>query len=295
MLVRVNIDDLRRLLVIADHERITDAATSLQLPQPTVSRLVARTEEELGARLFERTPHGILLNPYGERAVVAAREIVERYDQLRADLTGLLDPDAGQVRLAFLDSIAASLVPLMLHDFRIQAPRMRISLAQENGQAILRDLATGAAELAITSPRPGAGYGWIPLQRQRLVAVVPPDHELAGRRRIRLEELSGLPFVTVPSGYGFRRLTEELFAEAAAHLQIAFESQDLATIEGLVAAGLGVSVVPEHIAGATNSRPIPIVGSDAVRDVGLTWRTDRETTAPVERFLAFARSWKAPA
>jgi DNA-binding transcriptional LysR family regulator len=288
------IDDLRRLLVIADHDRMTDAAASLQLPQPTVSRLVARAEEELGTRLFERTPHGVVLNPYGELARTAAHDIVRCYDKLLADLAGLLDPESGQVRLAFLDSMATSLVPLMLHDFRIESPRMRILLSQENGQAILSDLADGSAELAITSPRPDDAHGWIPLQRQRIVAVVPPDHELAPRRRLRLEELAGQPFVTVPLGYGFRTLVEELFAEVDGHLQIAFESQDLTTIEGLVGAGLGVALLPEHLAGATKTRAIPIVGADAVRDVGLTWRADRELAAPAQRFLDFARTWKSP-
>ena len=290
----MDIDDLRRLLVIAEHARITDAAASLRLPQPTVSRLVARAEDELGTRLFERTPHGVVLNPYGELTRVAAREIVERYDQLLSDLAGLLDPESGRVRLAFLDSMATSLVPLMLHDFRLESPRMRISLSQENGQAILADLADGSAELAITSPRPGAAHGWLPLQRQRIVAVVPPDHELADRRRIRLDELISQPFVTVPAGYGFRQLVEELFAEVDGHLHIAFESQDLTTIEGLVSAGLGVALLPEHLAGTTKTRAISIVGADAVRDVGLTWRTDRELAAPARRFLDFAGSWQGP-
>src|SRR3954467_13864992 len=176
---RMQIEDLRRLLILADHERVTDAAAALQTSQPTLSRLLARVEDELGSRLFERDARGVQPNPYGEGVLAAAREITERYDQMRRDLAGLLDPESGTVRLAFLDSMATSLVPRILHDFRRQAPHVRVVLRQEPGHEILRDLASGLSELALTSPRPAGPHGWLPLQRQRLVLVVPAGHRLA--------------------------------------------------------------------------------------------------------------------
>src|ERR1700677_1207006 len=160
----MEIEQLTALLVLAEHERITDAAAALQMSQPTLSRLLARAENELGTRLFEREATGVRPNPHGEVVLAAARDITQRYEQLRADLATLLDPETGTVRLAFLHSMATSLVPRILHDFRTVAPHARVALRREPGHVILRDLASGLSELAITSPRPAGcrcnGSGW---------------------------------------------------------------------------------------------------------------------------------------
>ena len=284
------------MLAIAGHQRVTDAAEALGMNQPTLSRLLARVEEELGTRLFERDARGVHPNPHGDLVLAAARDITERYDQLCRELADLLDPESGTVRLAFLDSMATSLVPRILHDFRQQAPSVRVVLRQEPGHEILRDLASGVtevaliAERALTSPRPAGSHGWLALQRQRLVLVVPEGHRLAGRRRVRLEELADEDLVTVPAGFGFRSQFDELFAAAGVVPRVAFESSDLATIEGLVGSGLGVALVPEPFAGASRTVGIPLAAADAERVIGLTWRTDRDLAPPAARFLAFLRS-----
>jgi DNA-binding transcriptional LysR family regulator len=259
------------------------------MSQPTLSRLLARAENELGTRLFERDARGVHPNPYGEVVLAAARDIAERYDQLRGDLAELLDPDIGTVRLAFLDSMATSLVPRILHGFRQEAPRVRIALRQEPGHEILRDLASGLSEVALTSPSPPGPHGWLPLQRQRLVLVVPAGHRLAARRRVRLDELADDDFVTVPAGFGFRSLIDDLLESEGVVPHVSFESGDLATIEGLVGSGLGIAVLPEQFAGASGTVGIQLAAAAAERVVGLTWRTDRALPPTAARFLEFLR------
>jgi DNA-binding transcriptional LysR family regulator len=287
----VDIDDLARLLTLAEHGQITDAAAALRTTQPTLSRLLARAEHELGTRLFERDAAGVQPNPYGELVLAAAADITRRYDRLRSDLAELLDPGTGTVRLAFLNSMATSLVPRLLRGFRRQAPAVRVTLRQETGHEILRDLASGQAELAVTSPRPGEPHGWLPVQRQRLVLVVPAGHRLAARQHVRLEEAAGEDFVTVPAGFGFRSLLEELLAaEGVVLSRVSLEIGDLATIEGLVGAGLGVAVLPDQFAGVSGTVGVPLAAESAERVVGLTWRTDRTLSPAAARFLDFVRN-----
>ena len=283
----MDIDKLRRLLVLAEHERITDAAEALQMSQPTLSRLLARAEQELGTRLFERDASGARPNPHGEVVLAAARDITRRYDQLTEDLATLLDPDTGTVRLAFLDSMATSLVPRILHDFRREAPHVRVALQQRPGHEMLPDLASGLTELAIISPRPPGPHGWLPLQRQRLVLAVPAGHRLAARRQVRLDELAGEDFVTVPPGFGFRSLIDDLLAADGASVRVAFEIGDLAAIEGLVGAGLGVAILPERFAGVSGTVGVDLAAVHAERVVGLTWRTDRPLPPTAARLLEF--------
>jgi LysR family transcriptional activator of glutamate synthase operon len=280
MLIR----DLAWVMALAEYRHVTDTAAILRTSQPTLSRALARVEGELDARIFERAHDGVHLTPLGVAVVSAARDIVSRYEQLRAELAAQLDPETGVVRLAFLDSIATSIVPRVLRTFHEQAPRVRVLLSQEPAHEILDDLATGAVDLAITSPRPSPDHGWYPLQEERLVLVVPPGHRLRGRRTVALAELAGEELVTTPIGFGFRSLVDSLLRQAGVAPTVSFESQDLATIEGLVAAGLGVAIVPEPFAGLSGTTGIAIRAEGAHRTIGLTWRADRALSAPAGRF-----------
>ncbi|KAA1416784.1 LysR family transcriptional regulator [Nocardioides humilatus] len=289
MLIR----DLAWLLTVAEHEHVTEASYALGVSQPTLSRALARMEDELGVRLFERAADGVHPTPYGDLVVGAAADVVARYAQLVDELASALDPETGVVRLAFLDSIASSLVPQLLRDFHERYPRVRVLLSQEPGHEMLRDLMSGAADLAIMSARPEGAFGWHPVQEDTLVLVVPPRHRYAGRKRVRLTDLADEELVTTPLGFGYRTLLDGLLRAADVAPTISFESQDLATIEGLVAAGLGVAIVPEMFAGASGTVGIPIASSAARRTIGLTWRLDRDLPPPAARFRDFVvDTWK---
>ncbi|KRF11338.1 LysR family transcriptional regulator [Nocardioides sp. Soil797] len=282
--------DLEWLLVLAEFQNVTDASAVVGTSQPTLSRALSRLEGELGTRLFERVPSGIVATPDGELVVDAAREIVRRHDQLRDELRSRHDPDSGTVRLAFVSSMATSLVPQVLRDFHAHAPGVRVVLRQESGLDIVRDLTSRAADLAITSMRPEGAFGWHIVQRESLVVVVPPQHRLRHRKRISFSDLAGDELVTTPSGFGYRAAIEDLMREAGIVLPISFESADLATIEGLVAAGLGVAVVPEQFAGISGTVGIRLDSAAARRTIGLCWRTDLALAPPAQRMLDFIRS-----
>ena len=279
--------DLDWLLALAEHEHVTDTAAVLRTSQPTLSRALARVEAELGTRVFERTPDGVHLTPLGEIVVDAARDLTIRYGQLLSDLGTALDPDTGVVRLAFLDSMATSLVPRVLRAFHEHAPRVRVLLSQEPAHDMIDDLGSGAVDLAITSTRPPGRHGWHPLQEERLVLVVPSGHRWHDRRRVRLSELADEELGTTPMGFGFRALVDGLLRDAGVSPTVSFESQDLATIEGLVAAGLGVAIVPEAFAGQSGTTGLALAGDAARRTIGLAWRTDRPLPAPAVRFRDF--------
>lgn len=292
MICLVMVRDLQWLVQLGETGHVTEAAAVLGTSQPTLSRALARLEDDLGVRIFERTPTGIAPTPDGRVVLDAARDLVARHDQLRADLANRLDPDAGTVRLAFLDSMATTLVPKLLRAFHAEAPGMKVVLSQEPAHDIRRDLDRGAVELGLTMDR-AADLGWLPVQRERLVVVVPPTHRFHRRGRVDLAELADDDLVTTPPGFGHSALVQALLAEAGVSPRVSFESADLATIEGLVAAGLGVAVVPEAFAGLSGTVGLALSSPSATRTIGLTWRTDRPLAPPAERFLAFVRgrSW----
>lgn len=289
MLVR----DLEWIVVLAEHRHVTDTAAILGTTQPTLSRALARVEDELGTVLFERLPDGVHPTPVGDLVVEAARDIVARHRTLRLDLASLLDPDSGVVRLAFLDSMATSLVPQLLRDFHREAPRVRVLLTQEPAHRMAEDLASGTVDLAVTMARPTGDAGWHPLQEERLLLVVPPTHRLASRKRVTLADVADDEVVTTPVGFGHRVLVDGLYRDAGVVPRVSFESQDLATVTGLVAAGLGVGVVPEQYAGQSGTIGIALRTRAARRTIGLTWRRDRVLPPAAERLREFVvgRGW----
>lgn len=283
-------EDLRRFVVLAEREHVTAAAEVLQIPQPTLSRALRRVEAEFGARLFEREPRGLRLNPLGRVVLEAARSADHSLTQAREQLRHLTDPESGLVRLAFLHSVSTSVLPELLGEFREHAPRVRFELRQEASPSILDHLSSGDAEVAIIGARPSDDdLGWCLLEPQRLRLAVPPGYPMAQSRRLALREASGERFVMVQHPLEFRTLTDRLCEEAGFSPEIAFESTDLGTVEGLVGAGLGVAVLPTYSGQRADSTAVSVPLSDrgARRDIGLAWRTDVELSPAARTFRDF--------
>jgi DNA-binding transcriptional LysR family regulator len=285
-------EDLRRFVTLARAEHLTAAADELGIPQPSLSRSLRRVEDAFGARLFEREHRGLRLNPRGRLVLAAALEATAALDAAREQIAQLDDPESGTVRLAFLHSVATTLVPGLLREYRAQAPAVRFALRQEASPTIADDLDSGEAELAITGPRPvDPALGWCVLERQRLCLVVPPAHPLARRRSVRLAEAAREDFVVLQPGFGFRALTDRLCRAAGFAPRTAFESTDLATIEGLVGAGLGVAVLPAPTGSGRTVEGeavfVPLRDAGARRDIGLVWRRAAALSPAAVRFRDF--------
>lgn len=209
------------------------------------------------------------------------RSATERIAELR-------DPETGMVRLAFLHSQAGWFVPDLLRRFRAEAPLVRFELFQGAAHHIVERLANGEADLAITSPRPD-GFRWRGLYMERLCLAVPREHRFARRSRIRLADAAAEPFVALAPDFGLRQLTDELWAEAGIAPPVVFEAMEIPTMEGLVAAGFGVAVVP--VPRPERAEPgaayVPLSESSAKRQIGLTWNADRELPPAAARLAEF--------
>lgn len=284
----MHLDELHWFVVLAETEHVTDAAAELHISQPTLSRALARMEDEVGTPLFDRVGRRLRLNAYGEILLEHARRSLAEIRSATERIAALRDPDTGTVRLAFLHSQASWFVPDLLRRFRAEAPRVQFGLVQGAAHEIVEALAGGRVDLAITSPRP-EGYRWRGLYLERLCLAVPRGHRLAGRTRIRLADAGAEPFVALAPGFGLRQLTDELCAEAGIEPQVVFEAMEIPTMEGLVAAGFGVAVVP--VPRPERAEPgavyLPLSQTSAKRHLGLAWSADRPLPPAAQRFAEF--------
>lgn len=285
----MNLEEVQWFVVLAETEHVTEAAAELGVSQPTLSRALARFEREAGERLFDRVNRGLRLNAYGEIMLEHARRSIAEMRSATERIAALRDPDTGRVRLAFLHSLANWFVPEQLRRFRESSPGIGFDLYQGPAHEITRRVLDGQADLAITAPRPEArGFVWRRLYVDQLCLAVPFGHRLAGRARVRLSAASGEPFVALGEEAGLRQLTNQLLAEDDVDPDIVFEATEIPTVEGLVAAGFGVAVVPVPRDGGTAKVVhVPLVNAGAKREVGLAWDRDAALPPPVQRFADF--------
>ncbi|MDR6556094.1 DNA-binding transcriptional LysR family regulator [Arthrobacter pascens] len=272
-------------------QHITETAELLGVPQSTVSRSLARASAVVGTELLIREGRGVRLSP-------AARTLLPYIESALAEFRAGLDlvrheseVVRGRIAVAFQHTFGEATLPLLISTFRNRHPQTEFQLSQGARDTCLAELASGAADLALTAPVAAASrtIGSAALYREPLRLVVHHAHRIAGRRSAALADIKGEPFVALGPGYGMRSLTDALFREAGFRPRIAFESQDSHTVRGLVSAGLGVSILPP----GGSPRPdraarsgdlgwveIPLDSELAYREIGLAWRERRSGPEP---------------
>ena len=285
----MNLEELQWFVVLAETEHVTEAATELGVSQPTLSRALARFEREAGTRLFDRVNRRLRLNAYGEIMLEHARRGIAEMRTATERIAALRDPDSGRVRLAFLHSLANWYVPEQLRRFRESAPAIGFDLLQGPAHEITRRVLDGQADIAITAPRPDLpGIVWRRLYVDQLCLAVPHGHRLADRAKVRLSAVASEPFIALGEQAGLRQLTDQLLADDEVDPDIVFEATEIPTVEGLVAAGFGVAVVPVPRDGGTSKTVhVPLSNAGARREVGVVWARDRALPPPARRFADF--------
>jgi DNA-binding transcriptional LysR family regulator len=285
-------DQLRYFVAVAEREHVTRAAEAVHVSQPALSRALTRLERELGVPLLDRGGRTTRLTEHGRLFLGHARRALAELDAGRHRLDDQRDPGQGQVPLLFLHTLGSWLVPALIGAYRERRPRVTFDLEQGAAGLMEQRLLDGGSALILTSPRPtDPALHWAPLITEPLLLAVPRDHRLAGRRRVRLEEVAGDPWIGMRPGYGLRTTTDALCARAGFAPQVAFEGEDVVTLRGLVAAGLGVALLPTpRAAGATIATRAPhlrVADRGCSRTVGLAWHRERYRPPVTEAFRAF--------
>lgn len=289
---------LRWFQLVADGTTVTEVAETEHLTQPGLSRALARLEREVGTPLLRRHGRVLRTTEAGRAFKRHVDRVLHELDDGLAAVEQLLDPETGVVAVAFERSMGTWLVPQLVRGFRTEHPRVRVLLHHGGGPGP-SDPTDGAARLdspvdvELTSRRPREDeLAWERLLTEPLVLVVDSRHRLARAGTTALADLGEEMFVALRGPSPFRAASDALLTAAGLDPVVAFEADELATVQGLVAAGLGVAVVP---ASAVDGRCEVLGISDrgATRDVGLVWSTERRMLPAASLFrdhvLAMAR------
>ena len=231
---------------VANLQHMTLAAEALKLSQPALSRSISRLENELGVPLFDRQGRSIVLNRYGKRFLIHVNRILQEYEDAGREIQDMINPESGEVSLGFLHTLGASHIPDLIKSFGKKYPDIRFQLHQNSTHILIKQLMAGEIDLCMSSPAYEIlQLQWTDLWNEELYMVVPAGHALAGSGSIELKQVADERVISFKKGYGVRKITEKLFREAGIKPEITFEGEEVRTIIGLVASGLGVALIPD--------------------------------------------------
>lgn len=247
----IELSHLRYFLVVAEELHFARAALRLNIAQPPLTRHIQMLEERLECVLFERTTRTTRLTPAGILFAQRARGIIAEADKTFQELQRVGRGEEGQLIVATAPSLMLSALPIVIRAYRKEYPRVAFRLSEMASSAILEAVRTGAADLGFVrgmdkAPEIQTLFRWT----ERMVAMVPLDHELAARPGISIGLLRAERFVFFPRELGPSFYDEmfEFCAKAGFVPAVAQEARQWSSIVSLVSAGMGVSIAPQSVA-----------------------------------------------
>ncbi|WP_232662743.1 LysR family transcriptional regulator [Pseudonocardia sp. TRM90224] len=243
----MELQQMRYVVAVAETSSFTRAAARCLVVQSALSHQIARLERELGARLFERTSRRVQLTPAGAAFLPAARQCLDAAERAAAEVAAAVGEIRGRLAVGLISTVAAVDVPRALREFRRRYPHVRVSLRAGASDDLVEAVRQGIVEVAFLGLPTTArleGVDGRELARDRLVAVVAPDHPLAGESEVSLERLSAEPFVDLPHKTAGRIQSDLAFEAAGLTRDVAFEVTTAYLTARLVEEGLGVALLP---------------------------------------------------
>lgn len=278
----MTLTELRYIVAVARERHFGRAADACFVSQPTLSVAVKKLEEELDIKLFERGSNDIGVTPLGEEIIRQAQAVLEQAALIKEIAKRGKDPLAGALRLGVIYTIGPYLLPQLVKHVIEHVPQMPLMLQENFTTRLLDMLRSGEIDCAILAePFSDAGLAMAALYEEPFLVAVPKTHALARRKAITAEELKKETMLLLGTGHCFRDHVLDVcpefarFSSDAEGIRKSFEGSSLETIRHMVAAGMGVTVVPRLSVPATPDAHvafIPFKGHPPSRRVALVWR-----------------------
>ncbi|WP_374446621.1 LysR family transcriptional regulator [Stella sp.] len=291
-MINYTLTQILTFLAVAETRSFRLAAERLRVSPPAVSARIRELEDRLGVRLFHRTTRSVVPTAEGERLGTAA---LQALDQLHGAADALRDEAAlrrGRFVVATLPSMAATILPPAMAEFRAGHPGVEIGMIDAPEGRALEAVATGEAAFGLLARAPPAHRDLLfePLFRDDSVAVMAVGHPLAARRSLRLPELVDQPLLVPAVGTSVRAMVDDAFARFGLAVQPAYEAMNLTTLLALAEAGFGVSFVPRIFAvrlDLSRLKAVPLAGRPMHRDIGIVQPRGRSLSPAAAAFRGF--------
>jgi LysR family transcriptional regulator, hydrogen peroxide-inducible genes activator len=291
----VNLRDLRYLVALAEHRHFGRAAEACFVSQPTLSTQIRKLEEELGVTLVERAPRKVMLTPAGHDIAERARRIVADVEQMKEAARRSQDPEAGTVRLGIFPTLGPYLLPHVVPRIRARFPRLELLLVEEKSPEILARLRSGRLDAALLA---------LPVHDDQLHAeflfeepfllAVSKGHVLASRGSLHLRDLRDERLLLLEDGHCLRDQALDVCHMAGAGENAGFQATSLETLRQMVAAGVGVTLLPAlavrpPVPPSTDIHLLDFEGTPPSRRIAMVWRRSSAMASFLEQLAGILR------
>lgn len=285
---------IQYFIEVAKLEHVTEASYVLHVSQSAVSRQIFKLESELGVDLFIHEGRKVKLTPIGRLFLGHMEHLMKVIQNAQQEISEYLDPEQGTVRIGFPSSLAAHMIPTIVSAFRDKYPAVHFQLQHGSYKELVDWVVKGEMNLAIMGPVPAheRQVNCEVLFKEKFMALLPATHPLASQTSVKLEQLADDLFVLFPAGFVLRDIVVKACTNIGFEPKVTFEGDDLDAIKGLVAAGLGITLLPEIAIGEHISSSIislPIADSLVTRDVGIITPATRELSPTEKLFHEFLK------
>ncbi len=277
-------------MALADHRHFGKAAAACFVSQPTLSTQIRKLEDELGLPLVERAPRKVMLTPAGVEAAARARTIVAEVEQMKEAARRSRDPEAGTVRLGIFPTLGPYLLPHVIPNIRERFPQLELLLVEEKSDELLTRLREGKLDAALLA---------LPLDDDQLHAeflfeepfllAVSRQHPLARRQHLDVQELSSQKLLLLEDGHCLRDQALAVCRLFGANEKSEFRATSLETLRQMVAADVGITLLPTlsvkpPVPRSDNIRLLDFSGDDRPsRRIAMAWRRSSAMTGFLEQ------------
>jgi len=284
---------LRYLVALAEERNFTRAAEREHIAQPALSQQIRKLEQAVGLPLVERTTRHVAMTDAGNLLVARARRILSELDAAEAELQSLVGVQTGHVTVGTIHTMGPIDVSLALAIFHQRHPRVELTVREQSSEELAEMLRLDELDLAflsVTEPIESRGLALMQLISEELVVVLPVDHRLARRRRVRMAELAEEQFISYRAGSRLRELLLAAGHHAGFEPQVTLELNESQRIRRLVARRMGVAILPRSDAQAPGAEvaTVALIDPSLRRDITLAWREDRRHAPAAAEFLELA-------
>ncbi|KGR91639.1 LysR family transcriptional regulator [Ureibacillus massiliensis 4400831 = CIP 108448 = CCUG 49529] len=287
---------LRYFVEVAEREHISEAAEHLHVAQSAVSRQIANLEDELGTPLFERVGRNVKLTPIGKIFLEHSVSALKAIDFAVKQVEEYLDPAKGTIRIGFPTSLASYVLPTVISAFKREYPDVSFHLRQGSYRYLIDAVKNRELNLAFLGPVPQKDevLDTMILFSENIHALLPANHPLAKREKLNLSDLKNEAFVLFPEEYILNKVAVDACRAAGFVPNVTSEGEDLDALKGLVAAGIGITLLPDSSLNDSTPRytvRVPIENPNITRTVGIIYPNNRDMAPSEQVFLNFINSF----
>lgn len=285
----MDFDQVRTIIEIAKHNSFSRAAEHLYRTQPAISKQVRSLEQELGQRLFFRTGKQVELTPAGRILLEHCVQLAELRRQAHEALERLRHTPRGKLAVGANEATSLYVLPAVFTEFRRRYPEVRLRVHRNFTRKLVERVLNNSLDFAVVSlPVDDKDLTVLPLFRDELVVIVPPQHPLASNRSVTIEQLAEQRLI-VPRTGRTRALFERVFTNRGLEPRISLELASVEAIKKFVAAGLGVSLISRSFAAQEAAAGllhiVPLEGLKLIRELGLIHHRDKSICPVMKAFL----------